>query len=107
MFDKALTEDTFTALYSQLCKDLSAELPDFEDPEHAVDAHGKAQRITFRRILLNKCQSEFEQGAAAAAAVETRERAAQDAGVRPLLCAILSALWLGSGLHELAVDAGS
>jgi hypothetical protein len=32
--------------------------------------------ITFRRVLLNKCQEEFEEGDAAMKAVEARERAA-------------------------------
>ena len=77
MFDKALTEPTFCELYSELCRDMSKELPDFEDPEGNVGTDGKQMRITFRRILLNKCQMEFEKGANAKAAVENREKAAR------------------------------
>ena len=81
VFDKALTETTFCQLYSQLCHDLSNALPDFEDPDGTLSQDGKPMRITFRRILLNKCQVEFEKGTSAKAAVETREKAAAQAGV--------------------------
>ncbi|KAJ6804529.1 eukaryotic translation initiation factor 4G-like [Iris pallida] len=53
IFDKALTEPTFCEMYANFCAHLSNELPDFcEDNE----------RITFKRLLLNKCQEEFERG---------------------------------------------
>lgn len=85
VFDKALSEPTFSALYAQLCLHLSSELPDFtEDTED-----GKQQKVTFRRIILNKCQSEFEKGAAAMTAVENREqqqaKAAEDKVCPPLV----------------------
>ena len=70
VFDKALSEPTFSALYAQLCLHLSSELPDFTEPNE----EGKPQKVTFRRIILNKCQSEFEKGAAAMTAVESREQ---------------------------------
>ena len=75
MFDKALSEPTFSALYAQLCLHLSSELPDFTEPGE----EGKQQKVTFRRIILNKCQSEFEKGAAAMSAVENREKEAKAA----------------------------
>ena len=77
VFDKALSEPTFSALYAQLCHFLSSELPDFteEDPET-----GESKKFTFRRIILNKCQSEFEKGAEAMAAVEGREQKAKAKG---------------------------
>ena len=51
IFDKALVETTFTAMYAQFCSDLNKNLPEFEDPD---SEDGKM--LTFRRILLNKCQ---------------------------------------------------
>ncbi|CAL5432456.1 unnamed protein product [Camellia sinensis] len=53
IFDKALMEPTFCEMYANFCHDLAGELPDFvEDNE----------KITFKRLLLNKCQEEFERG---------------------------------------------
>lgn len=53
IFDKALMEPTFCEMYANFCSRLSSELPDFgEDNE----------KITFKRLLLNKCQEEFERG---------------------------------------------
>uniref|UniRef100_A0A5B6Z427 Eukaryotic translation initiation factor 4G n=1 Tax=Davidia involucrata TaxID=16924 RepID=A0A5B6Z427_DAVIN len=53
IFDKALIEPTFCELYANFCCHLAGELPDFvEDNE----------KITFKRLLLNKCQEEFERG---------------------------------------------
>ncbi len=51
IFDKALVETTFTAMYAQFCSDLNKNLPEFDDPD---SEDGKM--LTFRRILLNKCQ---------------------------------------------------
>ncbi|KAI4378040.1 hypothetical protein MLD38_015581 [Melastoma candidum] len=53
IFDKALMEPTFCEMYADLCRHLSQELPDFSDDD---------EKITFRRLLLNKCQEEFERG---------------------------------------------
>jgi hypothetical protein len=47
-----------------------------------------ASQITFRRVLLNKCQEEFEEGDAAMKAVDAREKAAaatEAENVRPSL----------------------
>ncbi|XP_044501768.1 eukaryotic translation initiation factor 4G-like isoform X2 [Mangifera indica] len=53
IFDKALMEPTFCEMYANFCFHLAGELPDFcEDNE----------KITFKRLLLNKCQEEFERG---------------------------------------------
>ncbi|CAG9459982.1 unnamed protein product [Pedinophyceae sp. YPF-701] len=58
IFDKALTETTFSDLYAQLCERAfgSGRLPQWEDEEGKTD---------FRRVLLNKCQDEFMKGAKA------------------------------------------
>ncbi|XP_057979694.1 eukaryotic translation initiation factor 4G isoform X2 [Malania oleifera] len=53
IFDKALMEPTFCEMYANFCSHLSAELPDFSEDD---------EKITFKRLLLNKCQEEFERG---------------------------------------------
>ncbi|WCJ23056.1 Eukaryotic translation initiation factor 4G [Euphorbia peplus] len=53
IFDKALMEPTFCEMYANFCYHLANELPDFTENN---------ERITFKRLLLNKCQEEFERG---------------------------------------------
>ncbi|WOH09285.1 hypothetical protein DCAR_0728741 [Daucus carota subsp. sativus] len=53
IFDKALMEPTFCEMYANFCYHLSGELPDFSEDN---------EKITFKRLLLNKCQEEFERG---------------------------------------------
>ncbi|KAM7276129.1 hypothetical protein ACFE04_017995 [Oxalis oulophora] len=53
IFDKALTEPTFCQMYANFCSHLAGELPDFTE---------NGEKITFKRLLLNKCQEEFERG---------------------------------------------
>ncbi|PIN16101.1 hypothetical protein CDL12_11245 [Handroanthus impetiginosus] len=53
IFDKALMEPTFCQMYADFCFHLAADLPELK-----VDN----QKITFKRLLLNKCQEEFERG---------------------------------------------
>ncbi|KAF8028553.1 hypothetical protein BT93_E1242 [Corymbia citriodora subsp. variegata] len=53
IFDKALMEPTFCEMYANLCSHLAQELPDFVEDNN---------KITFKRVLLNKCQEEFERG---------------------------------------------
>ncbi|XP_021756436.1 eukaryotic translation initiation factor 4G-like [Chenopodium quinoa] len=53
IFYKALTEPTFCEMYANFCSHLALELPDL-----SVDD----EKITFKRLLLNKCQEEFERG---------------------------------------------
>ncbi|KAL3744146.1 hypothetical protein ACJRO7_013409 [Eucalyptus globulus] len=47
IYEKAVLEPTFCPLYARLCSDLHIKLPQFKD-------------ISFRRVLLNKCQEAFE-----------------------------------------------
>jgi len=63
IFDKAVAEPTFCALYARLCVKLSKALPEFPPLE------GEDKPMTFRRILLNTCQEEFEGAEKARAAV--------------------------------------
>ncbi|KAK6918685.1 MIF4G-like, type 3 [Dillenia turbinata] len=53
IFDKALMEPTFCEMYADFCCHLASELPNFDEDD---------QKITFKRVLLNKCQEEFERG---------------------------------------------
>ncbi|PKI75270.1 hypothetical protein CRG98_004310 [Punica granatum] len=53
IFDKALMEPTFCEMYADLCFHLSQDLPDFNEGD---------EKTTFKRLLLNKCQEEFERG---------------------------------------------
>ena len=79
VFDKALRDVTFCEIYAALCFDLNAALPEFpaEPPAEGGEAAAAAQpAITFRRLLISKCQVEFEQGTQAIAAVEAREKQA-------------------------------
>ncbi|XP_022964247.1 eukaryotic translation initiation factor 4G-like isoform X1 [Cucurbita moschata] len=53
IFDKALMEPTFCEMYANFCFHLAGELPDLSEDN---------KKITFKRLLLNKCQEEFEKG---------------------------------------------
>ncbi|CAL0329515.1 unnamed protein product [Lupinus luteus] len=53
IFEKALTEPTFCEMYANFCSHLASALPDFSEDN---------EKITFKRLLLNKCQEEFERG---------------------------------------------
>ncbi|KAF8393009.1 hypothetical protein HHK36_021250 [Tetracentron sinense] len=54
IFDKAVLEPTFCHMYALLCSDLNEKLPPFPSEEPG------GKEITFKRILLNICQEEFE-----------------------------------------------
>ena len=51
VFDKAVTEPKFCTMYAELCRKLSEKSPVFE-------RDGKP--VNFKRLLLNRCQEEFE-----------------------------------------------
>ncbi|KAA8520411.1 hypothetical protein F0562_014667 [Nyssa sinensis] len=53
IFDKALMEPTFCEMYANFCCCLAGVLPDFSENN---------EKITFKRLLLNKCQEEFGRG---------------------------------------------
>ncbi|XP_062227433.1 eukaryotic translation initiation factor 4G-like [Phragmites australis] len=53
IFDKALMEPTFCEMYASFCSRLAGDLPNFVEDD---------EKITFKRLLLNKCQEEFERG---------------------------------------------
>lgn len=64
IFDKALMEPTFCEMYANFCYHLAGELPDFVEDN---------QKITFKRLLLDKCQEEFERGEREAAEADSME----------------------------------
>jgi len=53
VFDKAIWEPGFCGMYADVCVRLSKELPEFP-------SNDGGKPISFRRILLNTCQEEFE-----------------------------------------------
>lgn len=52
IFEKALDEPKYSSMYAQLCHQLCEDAPNFEASSSNIS--------TFRRLLLNKCQDEFE-----------------------------------------------
>jgi len=66
-FQKAILEPHFANLYAELCVKLSKQCASFDDPENPT------KKITFKRILLNRCQDEFEKKRKEEAAKETAE----------------------------------
>jgi translation initiation factor 4G len=85
IFEKALDEPKYSSLYAQLCHRLFRDAPNFEPPDSNI--------TTFRRLLLSKCQDEFENRSRATEAFEkdgplTPEEAEQ--------CCIAKAKMLGN-----------
>lgn len=64
VFENAVEQPTYVAMYGDLCVSLSKELPQFPPPP------GSDKPLSFRQILLNTCQDEFE-GAADAREVSS------------------------------------
>jgi len=54
VFENAVEQPTYCAMYADLCLKLADELPSFPPPA------GTDKPVTFRQILLNTCQDEFE-----------------------------------------------
>ncbi|KAF8054978.1 eukaryotic translation initiation factor isoform 4G-2 [Scenedesmus sp. PABB004] len=80
VFENAVAQPTFCAMYADLCLSLSKELPSFPPPE------GDDKPVAFRRVLLNTCQDEFEGAAQAREELSTlsdpAERAAAEKRVK-------------------------
>jgi len=68
MFEKALADQFFAALYAKLCVLMHQGLPAYpvsSDPQTQPSAAATAPAVvtrTFKRLLLDKCQVEFEAG---------------------------------------------
>ena len=54
VFENAVEQPTYCAMYAELCVRLSHELPSFPPPP------GSNKPLQFKQILLNTCQDEFE-----------------------------------------------
>ncbi|KAJ3170194.1 hypothetical protein HDU88_008820 [Geranomyces variabilis] len=75
IFEKALDEPNFGAMYAQLCYKLFSELPNVQSW-----IHREVTDSEFRRALLSRCQEEFERSAkwtASEAALIEQRRAAR------------------------------
>ncbi|GAB5368191.1 hypothetical protein AAMO2058_001297800 [Amorphochlora amoebiformis] len=64
-FEKAIAESVFCSTYAQFCTSLWRKLPKFEvETGRMLDPKTKSRAGTrihdFRRVILNKCQQEFE-----------------------------------------------
>jgi hypothetical protein len=93
-----------------ICFDVASMSPCFCSAE-APDEPDKARRkLTFRRLLLNKCQEEFEKGDVAMAAVAAREKKKEEGGEEEdkvrvfcgVLCVISRGFWRGGGAGRQA-----
>lgn len=52
VFEKALAEPAFSPTYAEFCARLQTDLPSFDEPGQ--------QPQNFKRLILNRCQAEFE-----------------------------------------------
>ncbi len=71
VFENAVEQPTYCAMYADLCLQLSKELPSFPPPP------GADKPVTFVQILLNTCQDEFEGAEEARAALQSGGDAAE------------------------------
>lgn len=59
VFEKAVSEPNYSVIYAQICKELSSMT--VQEPPKAPQASGtQEKKVTFKTLLLNQCQSEFE-----------------------------------------------
>jgi translation initiation factor 4G len=65
IFEKALDEPKYSRLYAQLCNRLCEDAPNFESNNSTIS--------TFKRLLLNKCQDEFENRSRATEAFDQKD----------------------------------
>ncbi|GIX77927.1 eukaryotic translation initiation factor 4 gamma 2 [Caerostris extrusa] len=70
IFDKALDEPKYSSMYALLCRKLCEEAPNFDPPSNNTGSHNSN---TFRRLLLAKCQDEFENRRKASEAFERQD----------------------------------
>jgi len=64
IFEKALDEPKYSSTYAQLCRRLCEDAPNFEPS-------GSSGPSTFQRLLISKCQDEFENRSRAFAAYDS------------------------------------
>ena len=68
IIDKVLQEPKYVCMYAQLCKKLSKKVPNFDQPSPGNNTGAS----TFRRLLISKCQDEFENRAKASAVYDKK-----------------------------------
>ena len=100
VFDAAAAQPTFVATYADLCASLAPRVPEFADP-----ATPDAAPVTFRRVLLNTCQEEFEGAASARAALGPVAAAADTADARRVKARTLGCVRLIAELFNKGVVA--
>ncbi|KAI8909960.1 hypothetical protein DFJ77DRAFT_112391 [Powellomyces hirtus] len=77
IFEKALDEPTFGSMYAQLCHKLFVELPTVQKWIHADQKDN-----IFRKLLLSRCQEEFERSAKWSASEELLTEQRREARTR-------------------------
>ncbi|KAH3766853.1 MIF4G domain [Pelomyxa schiedti] len=60
IFFKAQRDKKRTAMYARLCVDLAQTLSTKQQNQHTTDSPQIDESMDFRRVLLNRCQSEFK-----------------------------------------------
>uniref|UniRef100_A0A7S3YAL9 MIF4G domain-containing protein n=1 Tax=Lotharella globosa TaxID=91324 RepID=A0A7S3YAL9_9EUKA len=60
VFDKAVTEHGYAALYAKLCIELSTRCPSFRVEKVLPNGRKIVRQAAFQTILLTKCEKEFE-----------------------------------------------
>ena len=77
IFEKASQEPKFVSMYAQLCKRLSEKVPnfDFEIPPSSTSTSTSTKTTTtFLRLLLSKCQDEYENRARTSAIYDDKKK---------------------------------
>jgi len=65
IFEKAIDEPKYCEIYARLCQKLSQDAPNFDEPD--------SKSNTFLRLLLSKCQDEFETRSKASSAFDRKD----------------------------------
>ncbi|KAG2453432.1 hypothetical protein HYH02_001655 [Chlamydomonas schloesseri] len=95
VFENAVEQPTYVAMYGDLCVSLSKELPSFPPPP------GSDKPLQFRQILLNTCQDEFEGAAEAREALASISDATErDEAERNVKKRVLGNMRLMSELYK-------
>eukprot|EP00197_Chlamydomonas_leiostraca_P005573 CAMPEP_0202868122 /NCGR_PEP_ID=MMETSP1391-20130828/10244_1 /ASSEMBLY_ACC=CAM_ASM_000867 /TAXON_ID=1034604 /ORGANISM="Chlamydomonas leiostraca, Strain SAG 11-49" /LENGTH=750 /DNA_ID=CAMNT_0049548243 /DNA_START=115 /DNA_END=2367 /DNA_ORIENTATION=+ len=96
VFENAVEQPTYCAMYADLCLHLSKELPSFPPPA------GSDKPVAFRQILLNTCQDEFEEAMAQREALaKLTDPAAREEADRGVKKRVMGNMRLISELYKL------
>ncbi|KAK9820254.1 hypothetical protein WJX72_008106 [[Myrmecia] bisecta] len=97
VFENAVAQPTFVSVYADLCARLAESLPSFPPPE------GEHKPMTFKRVLLNTCQEEFEGAAEAQTALASVPEDQREAAERRVKMRTLGNIRLISELYKKEV----